>query len=82
MAGTLHNFSVDVRRKILYTLYNLHDKVQPFQLPLMFCPAAHKIDAGSIDRAVSQQISEFHNVATDTVEGRGEEVPQIVGKYL
>lgn len=46
----------------------------------MFRPGSQEIDAGGLDAGVAQHIGQLHNVMACPVKGRGEQVPEIVGK--
>ena len=48
----------------------------------MFCAGGYQVEAGSLDGAVSQHISQAHDVFTRLIKCGGKQVPQVVRKYL
>ena len=64
---------------VVFPFY-LDYKTKSFNLAAVFDACGHNIDAGRIDRAVTQDVGELGDILFNAVEGAGEEFPQIVGK--
>ena len=63
-------------------ILSLTDQPQPVQLPLVLRPGGEEVEAGGLDAAVAQHVRQLYNILAGPVEGRGEQVPQIVGEHL
>lgn len=68
----------------LYAKYGfrLTDQPQLFKLPLMLGPGGQEVDAGSLDTAVSQHVSQPCNVPAYLIKSRSKKMPEVVGKHL
>ena len=60
----------------------LYDKTQTFNLPVVLHTSGHDIDPGGVDTAVAQNVGQLGDILLDAVEGSGEQLPQVMGKYL
>ena len=60
----------------------LTDQPQPLQLPGVLRARGDQINPGGFNGAVAQHIGQFRNVPCGPVEGRGKQVPQVVGEYF
>ena len=55
--------------------------MEAFQPSGMFRAGGQQVDAGGLNRAVAQHVREPDDVLADTIEGRGKQMPEIMGKY-
>ena len=57
------------------------DHMEAFQPSGMFRAGGQQVDAGGLNRAVAQHVRKPDDVLADTIEGRGKQMPEIMGKY-
>jgi hypothetical protein len=51
-------------------------------LPGVLYASGNEVDAGGLNTGVAQHIRQFGYIPAGSVEGPGEQVPQVVGKHF
>ena len=59
-----------------------YDEAEEFYLTLMLRAALHDINSRGINAGVTQQVRQFRYVLLHPVERHGEQVAEVMGKYL
>ena len=65
-----------------FFILSLHHQAQPFQLTSVLQSGGHNVNPRGIDAAVSQHVRQLRDILFHRIEYSGEQLAQIVWKYL